>query len=195
MDTVVVVILIVIVAVIVAAAAVLVYRRRQSDRLKERFGPEYARAVEDSGDRRSAERELAQREKRRESFETRPLSSEIAQRYRDEWDALQQRFVDDPSGSVTEADRFVVRVMRERGYPVDEFDRRAGDISVDHPEVATYYRQAHDVAVAQTRGETDTEQLRRAVTAYRRLVDVLLEDHADAGNHHPTGPAEAKEQP
>jgi hypothetical protein len=188
MDTVVVVILIVIVAVIVAAAAVLVYRRRQSDRLKERFGPEYARAVEDSGDRRSAERELAQREKRRESFETRPLSS-------DEWDALQQRFVDDPSGSVTEADRFVVRVMRERGYPVDEFDRRAGDISVDHPEVATYYRQAHDVAVAQTRGETDTEQLRRAVTAYRRLVDVLLEDHADAGNHHPTGPAEAKEQP
>ena len=80
--------------------------------------------------------------------------------------------------------------MRESGYPVDEFDRRAEDISVDHPEVAQYYREAHQVAVAQTKGETDTEQLRQAVTAYRRLVDVLLVDHDTTGEERRSEPIE-----
>jgi hypothetical protein len=82
-------------------------------------------------------------------------------------------------------------MMRESGYPVDEFDQRAADISVDHPEVAENYREAHRVAVAQTRGEADTEDLRQAVTAYRRLVVVLL-DNGDQG--HTTGPTDSREQ-
>jgi len=86
-------------------------------------------------------------------------------------------------------------MMRESGYPVDDFDQRADDISVDHPDVADNYRQAHAVAVAQTRGQADTEDLRQAVTAYRRLVEVLLDDDGRSlnGRHNP-GPTDAKEQ-
>jgi hypothetical protein len=176
------VITIVIIAVVVIAAGVAAYayQRRRSDQLQERFGPEYERTVEQSDDRRSAERELRQRESRRAKLDVQPLSGASAERYRAEWNALQQGFVDEPGNAVTEADRLVIRIMRESGYPVDEFDQRAADISVDHPEVAEHYRQAHGVAVAQTRGQTDTEELRQAVTAYRRLVDVLLVvDHRD----------------
>jgi hypothetical protein len=185
--------------VIVAAVAMFAYQRRKSGQLQQRFGPEYERTLEQSGDRRSAERDLRQREQRRAKLDVRPLSRESAERYRLEWMTLQQEFVDAPADAVERADRLVLRMMRESGYPVDDFDQRADDISVDHPEVAQNYRQAHRVAVAQTRGQADTEDLRQAVTAYRRLVDVLLDDGADhqdrdLNGRHRTGPTDAKEQ-
>jgi hypothetical protein len=190
MDTVVVIIIVVVIAVAAAAAAI-VYQRRRSSQLQQRFGPEYRRTVEESGDQRAAERELRAREQRRSELDVTPLSGESAGRYRDEWNTLQQGFVDEPGNAVVQADRLVLRMMRESGYPVDEFDQRAADISVDHPDVAENYRQAHRVAVAQAQGQTDTEELRQAVTAYRRLVYVLL---ADPDERHPSGPTDTKEQ-
>jgi hypothetical protein len=180
-------ILVIIAFVIVAAAAYYAFQRRRSDQLQERFGPEYERTLEQSGDRRATERDLREREHRRSKLELKPLSDESTAQYRAEWDNLQGGFVDAPGDAVAKADRLVLRMMRESGYPVDEFDQRAADISVDHPEVAENYRQAHRVAVAQTRGEADTEDLRQAVTAYRRLVVVLL-DHGD--QKHPTNTRE-----
>jgi len=187
MDTVVIIIVIVVVLLVVAAAAYW-YQRRRSDQLQERFGPEYELAVEESGDRRAAERDLRERQHRRSKLDVHPLSDESATQYRAEWNALQQGFVDKPGTSVAEADRLVLRIMREAGYPVDEFDQRVNDISVDHPEVATRYREAHQVAVAQQRGETDTEELRQAVTAYRQLVDKLLMDRGETDGTHRAEP-------
>jgi len=185
--------IVVIVVVVLAAAAVFfVYQRRESQQLHERFGPEYERTLEDSGDRRSAERELRQRERRVSKLDIVPLSRESAELYRGEWARIQQSFVDRPGSAVADADRLVLRMMRETGYPVDEFDQRVNDISVDHPEVAAHYRDAHRVAVAQAHGEADTEELRQAVTAYRALVDALLAD--SASGHHRTQPTDAKEQ-
>jgi hypothetical protein len=195
MDTVTVVIIIVIILAVVAVGAALLYRRQRSQGLQERFGPEYRRKVEESGDRRAAERDLHERERRRSRIDVKPLSAESANRYRSEWSALQQRFVDEPEAAVADADRLVLEMMRERGYPMDEFDQRADDISVDHPDVAQNYREAHRVTVAQSRGEADTEQLRQAVTAYRRLVDTLLEDREGADRRQPSQPTDTKEQP
>lgn len=179
-------IIVVALVVIAAAAALYMYQRRKSDQLQQRFGPEYERTVEQSGDRRSAERDLRQREQRRAKLDVQPLSAASAEQYRLEWTKLQQGFVDAPADAVEQADRLVLRMMRESGYPVDDFDQRASDISVDHPDVAENYRQAHAVAVAQTRGQADTEDLRQAVTAYRRLVEVLLDDDTRHQNgHHP----------
>jgi hypothetical protein len=175
MDTALVVVIVVLV-LIAAAVAAFVVQRRRSSRLRERFGPEYGVAVDRADDRRSAERELHQREKRRSNLDIKPLPRESAERYRAEWDSLQTSFVDAPGTTVELADRLVLRMMRESGYPVDDFDQRADDISVDYPEVAQNYRSAHRVAVAQSKGEADTEQLRQAVTAYRRLFDALLPD-------------------
>jgi FtsZ-interacting cell division protein ZipA len=177
MDTITVVVVVVVVALVaVAVAAFAVAKRRRSTQLKQQFGSEYERTVDEAGDRGTAEKDLKRREKRRSQFEVSPLSSASADRYREEWKNIQQRFVDEPGHAVEDADRLVVRMMRECGYPVDEFDQRADDISVDHPDVSQNYREAHRVAVAQSQGQADTEQLRQAVTSYRRLVDALLED-------------------
>ncbi|TDO55111.1 hypothetical protein EV651_11575 [Kribbella sp. VKM Ac-2571] len=169
--------IVIIVVVLIAAAALLyLYQRRRSGELQQRFGPEYERTLEESGDRRSAERDLRERERRVSRLHITPLSLESARTYRAEWAEVQQSFVDRPAGAVADADRLVLRMMREAGYPVDEFEQRADDVSVAHPDVAMHYREAHRIAVDQARGEADTEDLRRAVTAYRHLVDALLED-------------------
>lgn len=171
-------VIVIVAVVLVAAAALYTYQRRRTEQLQQRFGPEYERTLEESGDRKEALRDLRGREQRRAKLDVHPLSAESAEQYRAEWSGLQQGFVDAPGDAVTQADRLVLRMMREAGYPVDDFDQRAADISVDHPEVAHNYREAHCVAVAQTQGMVDTEDLRQAVTAYRRLVDALLETPA-----------------
>lgn len=174
MDTVTVVIVIV-VLLVGAGAAAFFFLRSRSAHLQQRFGPEYERAVRETDSRLSAERDLAQRERRRSQLEITPLPDSAAARYREEWASIQQRFVDEPAEAVQDADRLVVRMMRESGYPVDDFEQRADDVSVDHPQVAQHYRDGHAVAVAQSRGAADTEELRQAVTSYRHLVDALLQ--------------------
>jgi hypothetical protein len=168
------IVIVVVVLVMAAAAAFVAYRRRRSAQLQERFGDEYERTVQETDDRRAAEKDLREREKRRSHLEVTPLAGADAARYQEEWAGIQQRFVDQPAEAVEQADRIVVRMMRDSGYPVDDFDQRVDDISVDHPDVAQHYREAHAVAAAQARGDVDTEQLRQAVTSYRQLVDALL---------------------
>ena len=170
--------IVIVVIIVVAVAASIVARRRRSAHLRERFGPEYRHTVERARGRRAAEKDLREREKRRASYQIRPLGDGAAAQYREEWTGIQQRFVDQPAEAVQQADLLVARMMRESGYPMDDFEHRAGDISVDHPEVAQHYREAHAVAVAQLDGTADTEQMRQAVTRYRELVDVLLRNNA-----------------
>jgi FtsZ-interacting cell division protein ZipA len=150
-------------------------RTRRTRSLQDRFGPEYDRELEKAGGRREAERELAEREKRHDELELRPLSEDARQRYVDEWQETQARFVDDPKGAVSEADDLVQRVMRDRGYPVDDFEQRAADISVEHPELVERYRTANGIARASERGQASTEDLRHSVRHYRALFVELLE--------------------
>ena len=150
-------------------------RRHQSERLQQRFGTEYARTVDDMGSRDKAEAELLERERRVQRLHIKPLSSEDGARFAQEWKRLQARFVDDPRGSLAEADLVVRELMMVRGYPMAEFERRAADISVDHPAVVDHYRAAHAVALRDDGGASDTEALRQAVVHYRALFDELLE--------------------
>ena len=146
--------------IVIAAAAVvallLVFafaaRTRRRTALKERFGPEYDRTVETTGDRRRAETKLRERQERYEELDVRDLTPAARDRYFDEWRIVQARFVDDPASAVGDADRLVQQVMRERGYPVDDFDTRAEAISVDHPHLVEHYRAAHGVWGANERG-------------------------------------------
>lgn len=188
MNTLTIIVLVVLVVVVAAGVvgAIIMLRRRRSAELQHSFGSEYQRTVEGSENRGSAEKHLRQREKRRDRFEVKPLSSDAVVRYREEWNGIQQRFVDEPGHAVEQADRLVVRVMRERGYPVDDFDQRAEDVSVDHPEIAQHYRDAHTVAIAQSQGQADTEQLRTAVTSYRALVEALLDQDRNSGHGQPS---------
>ena len=160
----------VVVAVVLAAL-----RTRRTHELKERFGPEYDRVAADAPTRRDAEAELEGREKRRESLDIRPLDPQSRDLYESEWEEVQARFVDDPPCAVRDADTLIQRVMRERGYPVDDFETRAADVSVDHPDVVENYRAAHGISIAYERGNAGTEELRHAVTHYRALFQELLE--------------------
>lgn len=168
----------IIIAVIVVAAlvvgAVIWSRRRRSEHLRQHFGPEYERAVEAKGDRAKAEAELAEREKRVEKLNIRPLEPLERREFVARWDDVQARFVDDPPRAVAFADALLGDVMKTRGYPVSDFDQRAGDISVDHPLVVDHYHKAHDIAVRQERGQASTEDLRQAMIHYRALFDNLV---------------------
>jgi len=161
--------------VLVVGAASAAYRQRRSRGLKDRFGPEYERAVAERGGRWKAESELAARQRRRKELDIRPMDPASRERYAKDWRSAQARFVDDPSGAVGEADRLVMVVMRERGYPMEEFEQRSADISVDHADVVDDYRAAHGISLANDHGQANTEDLRQAMVHYRRLFENLLE--------------------
>jgi hypothetical protein len=149
-------------------------RRKESSRLQQRFGPEYVRLVNELG-RSKAEAELAAREKRVATLTLVSLPAAEAAKFRDDWIAIQARFVDDPKSSVVEADHLVYELMAKRGYPMGDFERRAADISVDHPAVISNYRAARAISLRDERGEATTEELRKAVVHYRALFQELLE--------------------
>ena len=162
---------------IVVAFAVVAWaatRKARTRSLEQRFGPEYGRAVESHGDRRTAEADLRERADARERLDIRPLPEAARARYQDEWSGVQAAFVDDPARAVGDADRLVAVVMRERGYPVDDFEQQAALVSVDHPVVVDNYREGHAIYERHERDEADTEDLRRAMQNYRALFDELL---------------------
>ena len=175
------VIAVVVVLVIVAAVAAAESRRRRHH-LQQRFGSEYDRTVEGADRRREAERDLRDREARHDELELRPLSDASRQRYTEQWQDMQAGFVDRPQVAVADADRLITDLMRERGYPVDDFDTRSELVSVDHPDVVQNYRTAHGIAVRTVEGRTSTEDLRQAVISYRALFEEMLVD--DPVNHN-----------
>jgi hypothetical protein len=121
----------------------------------------------------------AEREQRRRQLNIVQLEPAARTRYLEAWQATQGKFVDDPAGATREADALVARMMRDRGYPVDDFEQRAADVSVDHPQVAENYRAAHAVFVANEQGLVGTDDLRQAFVHYRSLFAELLEVRED----------------
>lgn len=173
------IIAIVAVVIIVVIAAILM-RSQRSKRLRSNFGPEYDRVVRTTGSPQRAEDELARREQRVKKFELSPLPTGARTRYVEEWRAVQTRFVDDPRGAVSEADRLILNVMRDRGYPIETFEQRAADISVNYAGDVSHYRAGHALALKNERGEASTEELRQAFVHYRALFDSLLDIKAPA---------------
>jgi hypothetical protein len=167
-------ILIVIAAVVVIAAIAVAARQRKTAALRQRFGPEYNRAVEARQGRRPAEADLRDREKQRAQLDIRPLPEDVRVRFAEEWRDVQERFVDQPSEAVVAADRLVHSVMEARGYPMGDFDAQADLVSVDHPDVVENYRFAHGIHERAQQQQASTEDLRDALLRYRSLFDELL---------------------
>ena len=188
------VIWVLIAVVLIGAIALITLSRVRSQRLRQQFGPEYDRTIRTEGNVRKAEAALEARAKRVATLHIRPLTPADADRFDTSWRAVQARFVDDPKGAVTEADRLVGEVMAARGYPVGDFEQRVADISVDHPDVVMNYRAAREVALQHAEGKASTEDLRQAMVHYRALFTDLLErvkdervehiDHEHAARRH-----------
>jgi len=176
MDTTTLVVIIIVVALAVLVAAFFFMKTRRSKSLQSRFGPEYERAVVETGAKGKAETELADRAKRVKKFDIRPLPPGGGERFTSAWKTVQARFVDEPGAAVQEADDLIGELMSARGYPVTDFEQRAADLSVDHGELVHDYRTAHQVALRHGRGEAGTEDLRQAMIHYRELFDDLIEE-------------------
>jgi hypothetical protein len=150
-------------------------RRSTTADLRQKFGPEYDRAVLAHGSERKAEANLTEREKRVEKLKIRDLDPIEHERFSRQWKSVQSHFVDSPKGAVAEADDLVSSVMKARGYPISDFDQRSADISVDHPRLVENYRSAHDIALRVGKDEATTEDLRTAMVHYRSLFEELVQ--------------------
>ena len=163
----------------VAVAASVLSRRKKTRRLQQHYGGEYERLVSEAGGQKAAERELIARERKRDKLDIVPLTPSALSDFSARWHQVQTGFVDNPATAVGVADRLVTEVMRQRGYPVDDFDQRAADISVDHPQIVENYRAAHGIHRSQQHGDVSTEQQRAAFVHYRALFEKLLETTTD----------------
>lgn len=172
------ILVLVVVAIAVIALIAWLYarnRRAKTEKLRQHFGTEYERTVRETGSERQAEAKLAEREKRVETFKIRDLDSSERERYIAQWQQVQSQFVDSPKGAVIEADDLLTTVMKDRGYPMVDFDQRAADLSVHHPTVIQNYRTAHRIALRLGQGEATTEDMRTAMIHYRSLFDELVQ--------------------
>ena len=172
-------ILIAVAAVALVVLAIVVARQRsakeRSSHLRDRFGPEYDRVAGSTGSKRDAESELEEREERRDQLELEPLPEASRDRYREWWRTVQAQFVDDPRNAIRAADELIQSVMAERGYPVEDFEQRAADLSVDHPDLVQHYREGHHLAETSRDNGASTEDLRQAMVHYRALFEELVE--------------------
>jgi hypothetical protein len=176
MDAAIWVVIAIVALVVIGVLVWFAMNKQRSGQLREVFGPEYDRTLEESEDRKAAESELLERRKRVEEFDIRPLDPAERTRFASRWIAVQSRFVDDPKSALGEADELVTEVMSGRGYPMNDFDQRAADVSVDHPRVVEDYRAAHGISERVGSNDATTEDMRQALVHYRALFSELLEE-------------------
>jgi len=189
MNTIWTVVIVVIAVVVVLAAGYAVWTAQRRSRLRSRFGPEYDRLVEERGNRRDAERELTERQQRVDHMDIRPLDPAARDRYREEWSAVQERFVDTPEDALADADRLVRQVMTDRGYEAGGYEERVATLSVEHARTLEHYRSAHEISGRAAGKEASTEELRQAMVHYRALFEDLLDGHGPNGSAPASEPA------
>jgi hypothetical protein len=171
---------VVVVVLLGAILAVSFYSRNRSQRLQDRFGPEYDHAVQSMGSEKKAQTELDERQRHVAALDIRPLSVAERDRYLVDWTAVQSKFVDEPGQAIIDADHLIMEVMQIRAYPVSDFEQRAADISVNYPDLVSNYRAARVIALKNEQHQADTEELRQAMIYYRSLFEELLETEAVA---------------
>lgn len=174
------VIIIVVAVVLIAIIVAVAMRARRHAQLKDTFGSEYDRTIDDAGSKRAAARELQERKARHDELEIEPLDPTVAQRYRDEWRLVQERFVDTPAESVASAHRLLQDALGARGYPTRDNDERVAMLSVDHADVLDRYRTGMRTEQAwRDSGSTDTEELRQAMQHYRAVFERVVGETDD----------------
>jgi len=149
-------------------------RRQRTKKLQQTFGPEYEHTLEELGDKHQAENELKARLEHVKALDIRPLSTEEIEDFSAQWLETQSQFVDEPLPALQMADRLISKVMRAKGYPVEDFEQQVADISVDYPALVIDYRGMHGMAVRRSAENVSTEELRQAMVHGRALFENLI---------------------
>jgi hypothetical protein len=169
----------VVLLVLVGLIGMAMARQRRTKRLQEQFGPEYERTIKRLGDRREAESDLEGRLAHVSTLNIRPLTAEEVNRYALQWQDVQREFVDEPLLSLQKADRLIREVMKARGYPVEDFEQRVADISVNYPELVTDYQGMHRIAIKESPENASTEEIRKAMIHGRALFENLISQNSE----------------
>ncbi len=164
-----------VVLIVLVLLGIVLSSSQRTKRLKDRFGPEYDKTVDRLGDKGKAEEELEGRLEHMQDLNIRSLSAEEVNHFALEWEAVQAQFVDTPLTAVQKANSLIREVLAARGYPVEDFDQRVADISVDYPDLAANYRELHEIAQKDGHEEVGTEEMRQAMIHGRDLFENLLQ--------------------
>ncbi|HET7419323.1 MAG TPA: hypothetical protein VFL27_02980 [Candidatus Dormibacteraeota bacterium] len=89
----------------------------------------------------------------------RPLAAESRDRYIQEWDEIEAKFVDSPEQAVREAESLVMSVMRERGHPLTQ------------REMPAEVQRAHKLGYS---NKDRTEAMRQAMLQYRGVMERMV---------------------
>ncbi len=168
--------ILVVLVVILAVISAFTSRRGGSKRFRNYSGPEYERLVKETGSKQKARAIMDERWKRVQAMDIHPLTAEEQGQYKASWNDIQNKFIDQPGEATVEADALVTDVMKKRGYPEEDYEQRAADISVSYPDQVMEYRQAHEIAAKNEQHSANTEELRQEFISYRSLFNVLVED-------------------
>ena len=182
-NTTVIILAVVVAFVIGGMLGMLMNRRQRTKRLQDKFGPEYERTVSEVGDARQAENDLQARLDHVRTLDIRPLSADEIHRFTNDWQITQAEFVDEPLAAMQKSDRLIREVMKAKGYPVEDFEQRVADISVDYPELVADYRGLHLIALKGANEEVNTEEMRQAMIHGRALFENLVNKEADEDVH------------
>jgi hypothetical protein len=169
-------VILVIAAVLIGAVLVMLIsgRRNRSKNLRQKYGTEYDHTLKESKNRRAAEDTLREREKHVSNLNIRTLDEKELNEYHQKWIKIQANFVNDPAKSVEDGNQLISAAMIARGFPINNFEQRAADISVLYPDFVTNYRSAEAIALKNRTSGASTEELRQAMVYYRALFDELL---------------------
>ena len=183
-NTAVIILAVVIAFVIGGMLGMLMNRRQRTKRLQDKFGPEYERTVSEIGDTRQAENDLEARLNHVKALDIHPLSADEIDRFTHDWQLTQAEFVDEPLAALQKSDRLIREVMKTKGYPVEDFEQRVADISVDYPDLVADYRGLHLIALKGADEEVGTEEMRQAMIHGRALFENLVNKETDVEDMH-----------
>ena len=162
------------VVLLLAIGIAVAVQRARSNRLRKSFGPEYDHVVKTSKNRTRAEAELKERRERARAWTVVPLSASDRDHFQGEWQRIESRFLDRPTTAVIEAEEMVGEIMTRRGYPPGDFEARASELSVDHPDLIPDFRAAHGATVRRDGREVSTEDLRQAMVRLRKVFEGVV---------------------
>jgi len=183
-NTAVTILAVVIAFVIGGMLGMLMNRRQRTKRLQDKFGPEYERTVSEIGDARQAENDLQARLDHVRTLDIHPLSADEIDRFTHDWQLTQAEFVDEPLAALQKSDRLIREVMKTKGYPVEDFEQRVADISVDYPDLVADYRGLHLIALKGANEDVSTEEMRQAMIHGRALFENLVNKETDVEDMH-----------
>lgn len=149
-------------------------RRARALAISDRFGSEYDRAVLKFGSARVSRADHDDRGARAQTPKIRELGVTQREWFSAKWRTVESHFAKHPWTSVTEADDLVNELLQVRGYPLADSDQPDADVPGSFRRMMESYRAAHLIVARRREIAATTDELRIAMTEYRKIFDDLL---------------------